>query len=189
MLAGAEALEQLATLLADEARLDEKIRETEVALSQIKRQISQSLVQRYVSMVQRYVTVQEKIEMPEDLMKQEQSYERLLHALQEMKSEIVKQIRPVEEQIIQSTLNHLRQSFEQESQKLGKYLEEIDHRLLDCRKYLEEYDRTRSILHTINEQLSRLGAEPLPVGDQLPTHDLGEIIRGRVEHLRSQGKI
>jgi chromosome segregation ATPase len=190
MIAGAMAIEELAKLLADEARLDEKIRDTEVALFHIKKQISQSLVQRYVSVVQRYVTVsEEKIEMPEDLMKQEQSYERLLHALQEMKSEIVKQIRPVEEQIVQSSLNHLRQTFEQESHRLGKCLEEIDHKLLDCRKHLEEYDRIRSALHTINEQLSRLAAEPLPVGDQLPTHDLGEIIRSRVEHLRSQGQI
>lgn len=122
-------------------------------------------------------------------MKQEQSYERLLHALQEMKSEIVKQIRPVEEQIIQSSLNHLRQTFEQETHRLRKSLEEIDHKLLDCRKYLEEYDRVRSTLHTINEELSRLGAEPLPVGDQLPTHDLGEIIKSRIEHLKSHGKI
>jgi chromosome segregation ATPase len=188
MIAAATAIEELAKLLADEARLDDKIRDTEGALFQIKRQISQSLVQRYVSMVQRYVTVtQEKIEMPEDLMKQEQSYERLLHSLPEMKSEIVKQIRPVEEQIVQSSLNHLRQSFEQESHRLGKSLEEIDHKLLDCRKHLEEYDRVRSTLHSINDQLSRLGAEPLPVGDQLPTHDLGEIIRSRVEHLRAQG--
>ncbi len=190
MIPGAPAVEKLAKLLADEGRLDQKIRDTEVALSHIKKQISQSLVQRYVTLVQRYVTIsEEKIEMPEDLMKQEQSYERLLHALQDMKSEIVKQIRPVEEQIIQSSLNHLRQSFEHETGRLGKCLEEIDQKLLDCRKYLEEYERVRSTLHGLNEELSRFGADSLPVADHLPTHDLGEIIRHRIEHLRSQGKI
>lgn len=190
MIARATAVEELAKLLSDEARLAEKIQDTEAALAHTKKQISQCLVQRYVNLVQRYVTVsEEKIEMPEDLMKQEQSYERLLHALQEMKSEIVKQIRPVEEQIIQSSLNNLRQSFEHEAQRLGKCLEEIDQKLLDCRKYLDEYDRVRSTLHTLNEQLTRLGTEPLPVADQLPTEDLGEIIKHRIEHLKSQGKM
>ena len=98
--------------------------------------------------------------MSEDLMKQEQPYERLLHALQE-----------------------------DEARRLSKYLEEIDHKLLDCQKYVEEYDRVRSTLHAINEQLSRLGAEPLPVVDGLPTHDLGEIIKNRIDHMRFQGKI
>jgi chromosome segregation ATPase len=190
MIPAAAAVEQLARLLADEARLNGKIRDTETALARIKRQISESLVERYANLVQRYVTVpDEKIEMPEDLMKQEQSYERLLHALQEMKNEIVKQIRPVEEQIVRSSLDHLRQSFEQESQRLSKCLEEIDHKLVDCRRYLEEYERVRSTLHNLNEQLLGFGAEPLPVANHLPTDDLGEIIKNRVEHLKSQGKI
>ena len=45
-----------------------------------------------------------RIQMPEDGMREEQSYARLLQALQDMKSEIAKQIRPVEEQIIQANL-------------------------------------------------------------------------------------
>ena len=56
-------------------------------------------------------------------MREEQSYERLLQALQDMKSEIAKQIRPVEEQIIQANVYHLRQTFQQESRKLSKCLE------------------------------------------------------------------
>jgi hypothetical protein len=98
--------------------------------------------------------------MSEDPMKQEQPYERMLQTLQE-----------------------------DEARRLSKCLEEIDHSLLDCRKYVEEYDQVRSTLHTINEQLSRLGAEPLPVVDGLPTHDLGEVIKNRIDHMRSQGKI
>jgi hypothetical protein len=39
------------------------------------------------------------------------------------------------------------------------------------------------------EKLSQLGAESLPLPDGLPTLDLGEIVRERIEHLRSQGKI
>ena len=63
-------------------------------------------------------------------MREEQSYERLLQALQDMKNEIAKQIRPVEEQIIQANVDHLRQTFTQETRRLSKCLEEIDDNIL-----------------------------------------------------------
>ena len=53
-----------------------------------------------------------------------------------MKGEIAKQIRPVEEQIIQANVEHLRQTFSQESGRLSKCLEEIDDNILACRQYL-----------------------------------------------------
>ncbi len=122
-------------------------------------------------------------------MREEQSYERLLQALQDMKNEIAKQIRPVEEQIIQANVDHLRQSFSQESRRLAKCLEEIDDNILACRQYLQDYERIRSGLQSLNEKLTQLGADSLQMADGLPTLDLGEIIRQRMDHLRSQGKI
>ena len=122
-------------------------------------------------------------------MKEEQSYERLLQALQDMKAEIAKQIRPVEDQIIQANADHLRQTFNQESRKLNKCLEEIDNNILACRQYLQDYERIRSSLHALNEKLSQLGAEAIQVPDGLPSADLGDNIARRMEHLKSQGKI
>lgn len=122
-------------------------------------------------------------------MREEQSYERLLQALQDMKNEIAKQIRPVEEQIIQANVEHLRQTFAQESHKLGKCLEEIDDNLLACRQYLQDYERIRSSLHGLNEKLTQLGAESIEVPNGLPSTDLGEIVKERVENLKSQGKV
>jgi primosomal protein N'' len=130
-----------------------------------------------------------RIQMAEDLMREEESYERLLQALQDMKSEIAKQIRPVEEQIIQANVDHLRQSFTQESRRLVKCMEEIDDNILACRQYLQEYERIRSSLHGLNDKLSQLGAEALQIPDSIPTSDLGDVVRQRIEHLRSQGKI
>lgn len=176
-------VEHLAKLLADEARVDEKIRETKAALTLVKKRVSESLAQHYIGMKE------PRIQMPEDLMREEQSYERLLQALQDMKSEIAKQIRPVEEQIIQANVDHLRQSFSQESRRLAKCLEEIDDNILACRQYLQDYDRIRSGLQSLNEKLAQLGADSLQITDGLPTMDLGEIIRQRIDHLRSQGKI
>ena len=122
-------------------------------------------------------------------MREEQSYERLLQALQDMKNEIAKQIRPVEEQIIQANVEHLRQAFVQESRRLLKCLEEIDENILACRQYLQDYERIRSSLYGLNEKLTQLGAQSIEVPDGLPAADLGGIVRERIDFLRAQGKI
>src|SRR5918994_5105737 len=175
-------IEKLVKLIADEKRVDEKIRDTQAALTLVKKRVSESLAQHYIASPR-----EPRFQMPEDLMKEEESYERLLQALQDMKNEIAKQIRPVEEQIIQANVDHLRQSFSQESRRLAKCLEEIDDNILACRQYLQDYERIRSGLQSLNEKLSQLGADSLQIADGLPTVDLGEIIRQRIDHLRSQG--
>jgi primosomal protein N'' len=176
-------LVKLVKLITDESRIDGKIRETQAALTLVKKRVSESLTQHYISMRE------PRIQLPEDLMREEQSYERLLQALQDMKSEIAKQIRPVEEQIIQANVDHLRQTFQQESRKLSKCLEEIDDNILACRQYLQDYEQIRSSLYGLNEKLIQLGAEAIQIPDGLPTTDLGEIVRLRIESLRFQGKI
>ncbi len=176
-------LEDLVKLIADESRVDAKIRDTQAALTLVKKRVSESLAQHYIS------TRELRIQLPEDLMREEQSYERLLQALQDMKNEIAKQIRPVEEQIIQANVEHLRQTFAQESRRLSKCLEEIDDNILACRQYLQDYERVRSSLNGLNDKLIQLGAESVPIPDGLPTADLGEIIRQRIDHLRSLGKV
>jgi primosomal protein N'' len=176
-------MERLVKLIADESRLDSKIRDTEAALILVKKRVSESLAQNYVA------SRESRLQMPEELMREEQSYERLLQALQDMKSEIAKQIRPVEEQIIQANVEHLRQTFGQESRRLSKCLEEIDDNILACRQYLQDYERIRSSLYGLNEKLTQLGAQSIQVPDGLPTTELGEIVRERIDFLKSQGKI
>lgn len=183
MSAVVNPLEKLVKLMADEARIDERIRDTEAVLTLVKKRVSEALAQHYIS------TREPRIQLPEDLMREEQSYERLLQALQDMKNEIAKQIRPVEEQIIQANVDHLRQTFTQESRRLTKCLEEIDDNILACRQYLQDYERIRSSLHGLNEKLTQLGAESIQVPDGLPSADLGEIVKERIESLRSQGKV
>jgi hypothetical protein len=79
--------------------------------------------------------------------------------------------------------------YENETRRLDKCLEEIDLKLMGCSKFMAEYNRARLALQTINERLSRLGAQALPVSDHLPAEGLGEIISSRIEHFRSSGKI
>jgi len=98
--------------------------------------------------------------MAEESKSQEQPFEHLVRALQEG-----------------------------EARRISQCIQDIDHRLMDCRKSLEEYRRLHTTLRTINSQLSRLGAEPLAVADDLPAQDLSEIIRSRIDHFKSTGKI
>jgi primosomal protein N'' len=178
-----DPVEKLVKLLADDSRVDDRINATQASLALAKKRVSESLAQHYIA------SSETRVHLPEDLMREEQSYERLLQALQDMKSEIAKQIRPVEQQIIQASVDHLRQSFSQESRRLSKCLEEIDDNILACRQYLQDYERIRLGLKTLNEKLIQLGADAIPIPDGLTTTDLGEIVRQRIEHLRAQGKI
>lgn len=98
--------------------------------------------------------------MSEDFKKPEQPFEHLVRALQEG-----------------------------EARKISQCMEEIDHRLLNCHNSLEEYRRLHSNLRLINNQLSRLGAEPLAVAEEVPTRDLNEIIKSRIDYFKSTGKI
>jgi len=183
MSTATDPVEALVKLLANDSRVDDRIRATQASLALAKKRVSESLAQHYIT------SSEPRVQLPEDLMKEEQSYERLLQALQDMKSEIAKQIRPVEQQIIQANVDHLRQSFSQESRRLSKCLEEIDDNIFACRQYLQDYERIRLGLKMLNEKLIQLGGDAIPIPDGLVTSDLGEIVRQRIEHLRAQGKI
>ena len=183
MSSAADPVEKLVKLLADDSRVDDRIRATQASLALAKKRVSESLTQHYIA------SSEPRIQLPEDLMREEQSYERLLQALQDMKSEIAKQIRPVEQQIIQANVDHLRQSFSQESRRLSKCLEEIDDNIFACRQYLQDYERIRLGLKMLNEKLIQLGGDTIPIPDGLATTNLGEVVRQRIEHLRAQGKI
>ena len=83
----------------------------------------------------------------------------------------------------------LRAIQEGEARRISQCIQEIDHRLLDCGKSLEEYRRLRSSLRMINNQLSQLGQQPLSVDDELPAQDLSDIIKARLDRFKSTGKI
>jgi hypothetical protein len=87
-------------------------------------------------------------------------------------------------------LEHLVRAFQEgEARQISQCIEGIDLRLLNCHKSLEEYRRLHSTLRLINNQLSRLGAEPLAVAEEVLTQDLNEIIKSRIDHFKSTGKI
>jgi len=172
----------LAKLMADEALAEEKIQASQVALAAVKKKISESLVRSYI-------THGPNISMPEDLMSQEQYYERLLVALEEMKRELAQKIRPLQLQIIEANREYLRETFDLNIRRLNRCLEKIDEKTLAFRQHLEEYNSIRSELQILNDKIEQLGAVPLDLPSAPGSGGLGDIIISRLEHLKSLGKI
>ena len=172
----------LAKLMGDEALAEEKIQASQVALAAVKKKISESLVRSYI-------THGPNISMPEDLMSQEQYYERLLLALEEMKRELAQKIRPLQLQIIEANREYLRETFDLNIRRLNRCLEKIDEKTLAFRQHLEEYNSIRSELQILNDKIEQLGAVRLDLPTGPGSGDLGDMIISRLEHLKSLGKI
>ena len=178
-----DPVEELARLLSEEKRLEEEVRATQATLSRIKKKISASIVHHYINRTEGIDPIEE------DLMKKEQSHERLLQALLDMKNEIQTRIRPLEEQIVQANVDSIKDTFDQQKNMLGDCLTSIDQKILDCLLHHQDYKRIQSDLTNLNKKLSRLGAEPLPIPNSLATEDLGDIISQRIKHLKLKGML
>jgi len=178
-----ESIEQLARLLTEEKRLDEKLQETQEVLSTVKKKVSESLVIPYIQKTEGPVPIDES------LVRKEQSFERLLQALLDMKRVIQTRIRPIEEEIVQVNIKNLKERYENQKKKLGEVLDTIDQNILDCGELVETSKKFHLELANINEKLSHLGASPLPSQNSPRDGDIGELIRQRIEHLRLQGKL
>lgn len=178
-----QPIEQLHDLLSEQAQVAEKITGVQAALGHVKQSLSTALAQHYLS------PPRAGVEFKEDLMKEEQTYERLLKALQDMQAQIEERVRPVAEQVIEAEVARLRELSEHHRTALQDSLARIDENILNCRSYIDQYQQRRSDLAFVNERLSKLGAEPVPVPDIFPQQNLGDIINARVEGLRTEGKI
>lgn len=178
-----EPIEELHKLLTERKQLGEKMGEVQGTLSLVKKKISESLVQQYVTMTS------EKVTIKEDLMRDEQSYERLLQALRDMHREIEERIRPVEEQIIQAEVDYLKGQFEQQKNALADCLGKIDQKILECQSHLTDYSRIHGDMNKLNEQLAKFGTGSLPVPDLFPVSSLPDLVMKRIDNLRSQGKL
>ncbi len=119
----------------------------------------------------------------------EETYERILQALLDMKDEIQTQIRPLEDHIVQARIEDLKEVFEQQNNRLSDCLDSLDQKILDCRMHIEDYKRIYTDLVALNDRFSRLGAKSPPISNSMPSTDIGDIIRQRIEDLKLQGRL
>ena len=177
-----EPVEELARLLTEQKRLDEKLAETHASLSQIRKEISGSLARSSLN------GKEEPVFMDEGLIQKEQTFERLLQALQDMKGEMQAKIRPLEEQIVQANVHNLLEIHSSEKDRLDSCLNAIDQALLDCRTHVDQCAKIVEELNSINEKISRFGGQILPIASTIGGSDIEKILRERIERLRLQGK-
>jgi DNA-binding ferritin-like protein len=134
-----------------------------------------------------------RVEQPsnfkEHLMKEEQSYERLLEALRDMQAQIEERVKPVAEQVVQAEIARLRSLSEEHKTTLTDCLAHIDQNILSCRAQMDQYQQTRSNLAALSERLRKLGAHSESLPRDLPEENLKDLILARVEGLRSEGKL
>jgi hypothetical protein len=173
--------EEMAKLLKNEKSVAEKIEDTRGKLGCIRKKISETLVNRYLK--------EGKATVEEDLMKAEQTYERLMQALLDMKKNFEHQMRSLDEQIVQANVMHLRQVFDEKKSLLSECLGTIDQKVLDCAAHVEEYKRIYADLTELNERLHLLGVDSLELPQRLPSDDVIEVLSDRVQQLRYQGKV
>ncbi|MGH7847715.1 MAG: hypothetical protein ACREQW_21445 [Candidatus Binatia bacterium] len=174
-------IEELAKVIVETKRVEQKIHETRGQLSCIKKKISETLVHRYLG--------DGNIIVEEDLMKAEQTYERLMQALLDMKKNFEHQMRSLDEQIVQANIMHLRAVFEEKKNLLADYVDGIDQKILGCLAHVEEYRRIHADLNELSERLHLLGVDSLEIPERLHSEELIEILGDRVQHLRFQGKL
>ena len=129
--------------------------------------------------------------MKENLIKEEQTYVRMLRALEDRKAQIEERVWPVPvaEQVVQAEVERLRDLSERHKNALEECLTQVDESILGCRAHVNAYRQKRSDLAVVNQRLVKLGAEPVPFPEEITAADLKDIIRARVEGLYSEGKI
>jgi hypothetical protein len=72
---------------------------------------------------------------------------------------------------------------------LSHCIDDIDHRLLRCRKQFDEYKQTCSALVGVNERLANMGEEPLEFSPHVVSENPGDLILARVVGLKVKGRI
>lgn len=176
-------IERLHSLLHERDKVAQKATELQATLHDIKSKVSISLAEQWLK------HAGAAVEFKEQLMKEEQNYERLLQALRDMQAQIEARVRPVAEQVVHAEIERLRSLSEQQRNALSDCLAQIDERILSCRAHMDQYQQTRSSLTALSERLSNLGANPDHLPDSLPVENLRDLILARVEGLRAQGKL
>ncbi len=136
---------------------------------------------------QLYTEAIERIADP--LQKEEAVSSKFISLLVVAKSEIDTRVRQAEDQIVQANIEHLKELLEYKSSRLGDRLDAIDQKILACRLYIEDYKRIYEDLDALNDRFSRLGAVSPTIYNRLPSTDIGDVIRQRIEHLRLQGRL
>src|SRR3990172_10534912 len=94
-------VEQLRELLHEQGKVTDKFANLESALNSIRENLSAASSPHGINNTVPHV------DMRENLLKEEQTYERLFRALEDMKVQIEERVRPVDAQVVQEGVGRL----------------------------------------------------------------------------------
>jgi hypothetical protein len=93
----------------------------------------------------------------------EEPYDRLLHILRGMQSQIENQVRPLAQQAIAFEVERLREQAGIDQRDLTACVEQIDRCISACVQRAHEYRREHAELALFNGRLTALGSTPEPL--------------------------
>jgi hypothetical protein len=122
-------------------------------------------------------------------MKTEPAYDAVFQALVDIRKNLDEKINLLDEQIRSAQLECLGDAFQQQKDALAECLDGIDQQLITLSMYIEEYQHLHGNLRSLNEKIPELGGKPPMMPETIAGDSLLEVLAGRLDYLKSQGKI
>ncbi len=122
-------------------------------------------------------------------MKTEPAYDAVFQALVDIRKNLDEKISLLDEQIRRAQLECLDNAFQQQKEALVECLDGIDQQMITLSVYIEEYQHLRGSLRNVNEKIAALGGNPPVMPETIVGDSLVEVLAGRLDYLKSQGKI
>ena len=123
------------------------------------------------------------------LMKTEQAYDPVFQALVDIRKNLAEKMSSLDEYIRCAQLECLEDAFQQQKDALAECLDGIDQQLITLSVYIEEYQHLHGSLRNLNEKIPELGGKPPVTPETIAGDSLVEVLAGRLDYLKSQGKI
>jgi ACT domain-containing protein len=122
-------------------------------------------------------------------MKIEPAYDSMFQALVDIRKNLDEKISLLDEQISRAQLECLENAFQRQKEAIAECLDGIDQQLITLSVYIEDYEHLRGSLRNLNERIAELGGTPLVMPETIAGDSLVELLAGRLDYLKSQGKI
>ena len=122
-------------------------------------------------------------------MKSEAAYDAVFQALVDIRKNLDEKINLLDEQIRRAQLECVEDAFQHQKDALAECLDGMDQQLIMLSVYFEEYQHLQRSLRNLNEKIPELGGKPPVMPETIAGDSLAEVLAGRLDYLKSQGKI
>jgi hypothetical protein len=123
-------------------------------------------------------------------MKTEPAYDAVFQALVDIRKNLDEKINLLDEQIRSAQLQCLGDAFQQQKEAIAECRDGIDQQLITLSVYVEEYQHLHESLKDLSEKrIPELGGTPPAMPATIAGDSLAAVLVGRLDYLKSQGKI